>query len=167
MKSVLFMAIALCGLGVWFVQSIENGQGFGSNQNPASSQAKSAPVIGRKYQVERENDGHFYLNASVEGRPIRFMVDSGASHVMLTSQDAKRLGRFIKKQDLVHEFHTANGVNMAAKVTLSLLRIGGRDFAKVDAYVFPDGLSISLLGQSVLSRFAAVEMRQQQMELRW
>ncbi|MGD1954724.1 MAG: TIGR02281 family clan AA aspartic protease [Sphingomonadales bacterium] len=166
MKATLLLACALCAMGVWFVGTLEQRQASVSAKAPAlENQTYSS--VGRKHVVPRHRDGHFYLNTSVEGRPISFMVDSGASHVMLSASDAQRLGRMVRKRDLVHEFHTANGVNKAAKITLAQVRIGGRDFANVDAYIIPEGLGVSLMGQSLLSRFAAVEMRQDQLELRW
>lgn len=167
MRPFLVLVTLVCGLGLIFAKQFDTDR-------PISLLASNTPVndagqapIGRKHTLSRRDDGHFYVTANVEGRPVDFVVDTGASHLMLTKDDATRLGRFITDKELVHEFHTANGVNYAAKIKLATMRIGDKDFANVDAFVLPKGLSVSLLGQSVLQRFTAVEMRQSTMELRW
>ena len=138
-----------------------------ANAASPKTQQNNTPKAYRTHSIARHRDGHFYLNSKVEGRPLVFLVDTGASSVLLSQSDAQRLGHAPPRSAYKYEFHTANGVTFAARTTLDQIRIGNKDFAKVEAYIIPEGLSVSLLGQSVLRRFQSVQMRPDSLELTW
>ena len=102
--------------------------------------------------------GHVMLEGDVNGAPVQFLVDTGATVVALTLHDAEAAG--ISHNDLVYSmrFATANGDVRAAPVTLRELRIGQLVVNDVSAVV-QENLFGSLLGQSFLTRIDSYEMR--------
>ena len=102
--------------------------------------------------------GLTYVEGVVTGpsgtsRPVRFMVDSGASYVALRESEAARLGIRPDKRDYTVKVQTANGITYAAPVELNTVDIDGVVVHNVRAIVHPDeGLSVNLLGMSYLSR---------------
>lgn len=107
--------------------------------------------------VAKGKDGHFWADAEVNGQPVRFLVDTGATAVALTSADAERLG--IRPADLQYAtgVTTAGGARRAAAVTLSSVSIDGARLEDVQAIVVAEGLDVSLLGMSYLGRLTRFE----------
>ncbi|MCR5876406.1 TIGR02281 family clan AA aspartic protease [Phenylobacterium sp. J426] len=102
-------------------------------------------------------DGHYWAEGQVNGQPVRFLVDTGATAVALTPQDAERLG--FRPQDLNYAYRvtTAGGRSRAAAVTLSSVSVDGARLEDVGALVIEKGLDTSLLGMSYLGRLARFE----------
>jgi len=100
--------------------------------------------------------GHFFAEASVNDVPMRFVVDTGASVVVLSAADASRLG-VDWRQGPRRVMHTANGATAGYLVKLDKVRVGGIELTNVDGVVLEQGLgAIGLLGMSFLNR---VEMQ--------
>lgn len=118
--------------------------------------ASEAPKAGSG-AVSKGADGHFWADAEVNGEPVHFLVDTGATAVALTPTDAARLG--FKPSDLNygHKVTTAGGSSRAASVTLSSVSINGARLEDVKALVVADGLDVSLLGMSYLGRLTRFE----------
>ena len=110
--------------------------------------------------------GHFLLKALVNGVPIDFVVDTGATEVALTMADARAVG--LHPGNLVFDqvAHTANGDAREAAVRLHEIRLGGFATNDVPALVGP-GLGSSLLGMSFLSRLRHFEMRDGKLVIGW
>lgn len=96
--------------------------------------------------------GHFMTHGSINGRAVRFMVDTGASLVSMSQADAERMGIDVRKgrRGMVQ---TANGAVPATQVSLAHVRIGEVDVYNVDALVLPSAMPHVLLGNSYLTRF--------------
>ena len=118
--------------------------------------ANHAPTPGSG-AVAKGADGHFWADAQVNGRPVHFLVDTGATAVALTPEDAKRLG--FKAADLKYGYSvtTAGGNSHAAAVTLTSVSVNGARLENVQALVVSDGLDVSLLGMSYLGRLTRFE----------
>lgn len=99
--------------------------------------------------------GHFVTEGRVNGGMVRFVVDTGASSVVLPETDANRLGIDYRKGER-GLIQTANGVASAWRVSLDQVRLGGIELHQVDAVVIEKGPDVVLLGMSFLNR---VEMR--------
>jgi aspartyl protease family protein len=98
--------------------------------------------------------------ATVHGRRIDVLADTGASKLALTHDDARRLGLRPGPGDYTVRVHTANGVTSAAPVTLREVRIGTIRVRQVEALVTrPGDLSINLLGMSFLGELSQFSMR--------
>jgi len=114
-------------------------------------------------ELERAPDGHFYANAQVNGATIRFMVDTGASVVMLTPGDAQRAGIAVPTERALAA--GVGGTVAVAPVMIDRLAIGAIEARSIQAAV-ADQLPVSLLGQNFLARFDSVEIRADRMVLR-
>lgn len=104
--------------------------------------------------------GHFRAEADINGRDIDVMVDTGASLVALTYEDARRAGIVVKPSDFTHTAQTANGIARVAPVTIPRISIGDITVRNVAGVVSERGASErTLLGMSFLGRLSRVEMR--------
>jgi aspartyl protease family protein len=104
--------------------------------------------------------GHFETAADVNGRSIDVMVDTGASLVALTYEDAERAGIFLRTADFTHSVSTANGTAKIAPVRISSISIGGITVRNIEGAVSQPGkLHKTLLGMSFLGRLSRVDMR--------
>jgi aspartyl protease family protein len=102
--------------------------------------------------IVRAIDGHFAVRAEVESVPLTLMVDTGASFVTLTMEDAARIGVDTGTLRFRMPVRTANGVMDAAPITLARLAVGQIERRDVPALVAPQGsLDQSLLGMSFLN----------------
>lgn len=104
--------------------------------------------------------GHFQTEAEINGRDVDVMVDTGASLVALTYEDAARAGIFVNPSDFTNLAQTANGTARVAPISISRISIGDITVRNVQAVVSERGASErTLLGMSFLGRLSRVEMR--------
>ena len=105
--------------------------------------------------IRRGPNGHFQLEAEVNGEPVRFLVDTGASSTVLTLADAERSGIDTAALEFDRPVQTANGVAFYARARLRSLEIGPYRLTGVPVGVMPQqALNISLLGMNTINRFA-------------
>jgi aspartyl protease family protein len=113
----------------------------------------SATANFRTMEIRAGRDGHFQVEARVDGRRLDFVIDTGASQIALRESDAARLGIHPAPRDYSVKVNTANGIGRAALVELRMVEIGNIVVRDVKALVHPDeALSVNLLGMSFLSR---------------
>lgn len=117
--------------------------------------------------VKADGRGHFIVPARVNGEKVRFLIDSGASHVVLSSGDARRLRLTPKERDFTEVYQTPGGPVRAAPVTLDEVRIGDLVVRDVRASVSRLDMDVSLLGASFLARLRGYEVNRGQLTLRW
>ena len=118
---------------------------------PAQVGAPPAPGRGREIVITAGPGGHFTTAGLVNGRPVRFMVDTGATLVALGRDDAQRLGLDLAAaRPLLMQ--TANGAVQGHLVTLSSVRVGDVELSNVGAVVLPMAMPVLLLGNSFLAR---------------
>ncbi len=122
---------------------------------------------GYELVVTKRRGGHFLVDAVVNGVAIEFLVDTGASTVILTPADARRLGFEPVYLEFTERFQTANGVIEGAPVTLQEMRIGELELDDVDSTVVRSQISKSLLGMTFLSRLDSYEVVENRLILRW
>ena len=115
--------------------------------------------------LRRAPDGHFHLRAEVNGQPVRFLVDTGATDVVLTRDDAARAGLDPATLAYTRRAMTANGAVMTAPVRLERLSVNDLETRDVSAVVGGDGLFQSLLGMSWLDRFRRISVEGDRMIL--
>ncbi len=104
--------------------------------------------------IPRAQDGHYYMDLLVNGREMRFLADTGATHVVLSPDDATALGLDPAEMRFLGEASTANGVVRTARVTLAAVTLGPFEDRDVTAYVNESDMEGSLLGMDYLGRFA-------------
>jgi aspartyl protease family protein len=110
--------------------------------------------------------GHVALTAMVNGAPVRFLVDTGASRVTLTAEDARAAGFGPGELVFNQRSQTANGLTREAPVTLREIRIDRLSIDNVSAAV-NENLTVSLLGMSFLKRLKSFEMRDGSLTISW
>jgi aspartyl protease family protein len=118
----------------------------------AAPQQQHVPYS-RTVRLDGDRYGQFKIEARVDGRPIDFMVDTGASTVALRESTAARLGIFPRAADYTGRSSTANGIARFAPVRLNRIEVNGINVYDVQAAVMADdALGENLLGMSFLSR---------------
>lgn len=125
---------------------------------PAQIQPKPVQQSGSVVSIPKSHrDGQFWTDARVNNGHVKFLIDTGASSVALTLNDAKKAG--IRTRDLNYNVpvDTAGGRNMAAYVQLKSISVGAITLRNVKALVVPDGLNTSLLGMTYLGQLQKVE----------
>ena len=111
-----------------------------------------------RIEVPLGRDGHYHLTADVNGVPVAFVVDTGASDIVLSRQDAERVGLAPETLQFYGQAMTANGPVRTAPVRLNELTLGPVSDQDVPAVVNDGALDGSLLGMGYLNRFAHIEI---------
>lgn len=120
----------------------------------------SVQGAGRTVELRAGNHGHFHARARINGRQIETLVDTGASIVALTWEDATSAGIHVRNSDFTHRVSTANGVARVAIVTLDSVSVEDIEVRNVRAAVAEPGkLTTTLLGMSFLGQLSRAEMR--------
>ena len=107
---------------------------------------------GSRILLNESSGGHFMTAGQINGRAVQFMVDTGATHVALSMQDAERAG-IGYKNGLPVQMTTANGTAQGFRIKLDSVRVADVEVFDVDAVVSPQAMPFVLLGNSFLSRF--------------
>ena len=116
--------------------------------------------FGHEVRVRADPHGHFVVDAAINGRPVTMMADTGATVVVLSFEDAEKLGLSPSSLDFSGAAKTANGVARVAPLTLDRVRVDDITLHDVPAAVAERGaLSINLLGMSFLSKLSRFEMK--------
>lgn len=122
-------------------------------------EARGAGAPAGPAHLPKDRDGHYWADALIStrsgGRAVRVMVDTGASVVALTRDDARRLGFDLTPADFTGTVITASGEVRAAPIELSSVAVGSARVDRVEALVVETGLTHSLLGMSYLGRLSA------------
>jgi aspartyl protease family protein len=118
------------------------GQSFAGGAAPAERQSVSLTADAR---------GHFSAAGSVNGYPLTFLVDTGATAIAISAAEARRMGVDYKAGQAVG-VGTAAGVVPAWRVKFNTVKVGGITTHMVDGMVMETGLDVPLLGMSFLNR---------------
>lgn len=113
--------------------------------------------------ILRARDGLFYVNASVNGKAVRFIVDTGSNIVVLTKSDAARIGMVPSSDGAA--LQTVGGASAMQRGSVDHLVVAGQSITDVDAAAVDSGLAVSLLGQSALSRLQSLRFEGDRLEL--
>lgn len=129
------------------------------SNSKSAPETKSHKPVGY-VELAANRYGHYETDLEVNGRRIDAMVDTGATVVALSHDDARRAGLNISSKDYTHRVRTANGIARVAPVTLSRVRVGDIIVRNVRGVVSePGAMSGTLLGMSFLSRLSRFEIR--------
>lgn len=111
------------------------------------------------FEVQRARDGHFYLTLQVNGKNIPFVVDTGATDIVLSRDDAEKIGIDPESLSYIGRANTANGVVKTATTVLDRIALGDTVDYDVRASVNGGQMDGSLLGMAYLNRFSEISMR--------
>jgi len=125
----------------------------------------AARIEGEKLVINLSQDGHFYIDAKVKDATLHFMIDTGASDMVLGKNDAQKIG--IKESELKFNkiYHTANGKVFGASIIIDEMEFSGIKFYNVKASVNSGEMNNSLLGMDFLRRFKRYEFYQDRLIL--
>lgn len=137
---------AIAGVGLW--------QDVRDNVLPRQSVETTTGAI----SVPRSQDGHFHLRLTVNDTPVEFLVDTGASDIVLSLRDAERIGIDTEDLAFIGMAQTANGVVRTAYTTLDNVALGPVTFDNVTVAVNEGDMDGSLLGMAYLNRFSRLEI---------
>jgi aspartyl protease family protein len=157
-KWVIILIVVL-GAGIGASMPVSNAPA------PQAETPETVPDTAGETVIERSGNGHFYVDATVNGALVRFIVDTGATSVGLTEEDARRAGIHVPPSEFEVIGAGASGPVRGKRVTLARVSVGGKDVRSIDGAVV-QGLHVSLLGQSYLSRIGSVSMSGSRMVLR-
>ncbi|WP_309661720.1 TIGR02281 family clan AA aspartic protease [Sphingomonas sp.] len=139
----------------------------GSSTGPEkrANNSETPAIDGNAVALDRSADGHFYADVEINGTLVHMLVDTGASSVALSRDDARSAGiaTSIGMNDVIGE--GADGAVHGEGVRIDRMRLGGARADGVDAVVLNSG-GMSLLGQDFLQRFSSVEIKDDRMILR-
>jgi aspartyl protease family protein len=128
----------------------------GSGRGADTAVRTSARVV----EVRAGSMGHYHAEAEINGRRVNVLVDTGATMVALTYEDAGTLGLPVRDSDFTHRVSTANGFGRIAPVMIDRISIGDITVRNVRGAVMEPGkLGTTLLGMSFLGRPQRVDMR--------
>jgi len=116
--------------------------------------AASATAPGQEGAVARltaDSSGHFFANGQINGRSVKFVVDTGASVVSIGAGEARKLGLDLSRGTHM-QMATANGVSRAVGIKLDTVKVGDITLRNVDAVVGQQDMPFILLGMSFLNR---------------
>lgn len=127
--------------------------------------ARSASLDSGAVEIPRSSDGHFYADVEINGEPVRMLVDTGATAIALSQDDARRAGiaTSIGMNDVVGR--GADGEVRGEVVSLDRVSLGDTSVEGLGAIILRNGEQ-SLLGQNFLSQFSSVEIQGDTMVLR-
>lgn len=150
---------------VLFIATIAGGATLGVFWPLTKDKAPSANAAALEVTLQRSSDRHFYANATVNGKPVRFLVDTGASEIALTEDDARNVGITVdpSKYELLGQ--GASGIVRGQYVQLDRIEVGGIRESSTKAVVV-QGANISLLGQPFLENLDEIVIRKSEMTLK-
>ncbi|CAH1670009.1 MULTISPECIES: TIGR02281 family clan AA aspartic protease [unclassified Chelatococcus] len=158
-QALAFWMVALVGL-VGLYSYRDDVTLFGHRILGELTPGRVVPGPSGEVSVVRSGSGSFDLEAEVNGRSARFILDTGASVVVLTSETAERIGFDIDQLAFNRPVRTANGSTMAAAITIDTLAVGPIVERRVPALVARKGsLFQNLLGMTFLERLGSYEVR--------
>jgi aspartyl protease family protein len=152
-----------CFAVVWGISFlVPSKSAFSSGPPVRATSPSEAP---HDTELEREANGHFYVHAKVNGQLVRFVVDTGATVVALTREDAERVGLAVDPNNFQVIGEGASGAVAGQNVKIGSIEVDGKLVNDVDGVVLANS-NMSLLGQTYLSRLNEVKMSGEYMILR-
>jgi aspartyl protease family protein len=142
-------------------QIIAQLRSYGSDRPTAAPES----AANRMVRIRAEAGGHYFVEAEIDGTGVHFMVDTGATVVVLNHVDADKLGLEPRARDFSKTHQTANGLVRVAPVTLDEVRIGDIRLRSVDAVVNTRLRGPSLLGMSFLGRLGGFRVERGELVL--
>lgn len=111
-------------------------------------------VVGGETRIPLASDGHFWIDAEIDGHPARFMVDTGATLTAISADTARKANVEPRPGAIPLRLTTANGSISADLATISSLRFGNIEARQIDAVIAPNLGKVNVLGMNLMSRLA-------------
>jgi len=177
--SLIYLVLLACAVGGWFIVQNRDGMakmlqqamiwgflflgviaayGLWNDVQRQTMNNQTLQLGNGQIAVPRQMDGHYYLTLAINGENIRFVVDTGATDMVLTREDARRAGLDVDTLSFIGTANTANGTVRTAPVRLNTVRLG--DITDTDVYASVNGgeMDGSLLGMGYLEKWGRIEI---------
>ena len=179
MGNLMYLVLLGCAIAVWYFVNNRNSlnktlqygalwgliflgaiavAGLWDDIRRTTTQQQSVNSETGSITVPRAPDGHYYLTLRINDEPVRFVVDTGATDMVLTRNDAQAVGLNLAETDFLGKARTANGTVRVAYVTLDNVTLGPVTDRNVPASINDGEMDTSLLGMSYLQRFSKFEI---------
>lgn len=175
--SLIYLVLLGCAVGGWLLTSgrdsigktlqmamiwgfiflgVVAGYGLWNDVQRQTTGGQMLQLGSGQISVPRQSDGHYYLNLALNGETVRFVVDTGASDMVLSVDDARRVGLDPDSLNFIGTANTANGQVRTAPVRLNTVRLG--DITDTDVYASVNGgeMDGSLLGMGYLEKWGRI-----------
>jgi aspartyl protease family protein len=158
--------VAIAALGFTYrAELIDVGQRVRGELIPGLAQTSSGQGGARELVISQTEAG-YQIMGQVNGEPVRFIVDTGATDTVLSPADAHRAGLDSPSLDFSHLAETANGTGRGARAVAASVSAGGIEFRDMPVVINAAPMSTSLLGMSFLRRLEGFEVRGGRLYLR-
>lgn len=117
--------------------------------------------------ISASEGGGFHANGTVNGTPVRFLVDTGASSIVLSPGDARRLGIDLDSLVFNRAYETANGIGYGASTVVDELTVGHIRLTRVPVSINGAPMRSSLLGMTFLNRMKSFNISGRKLVLRY
>ena len=177
--SLIYLALLGCAVAGWFFMSgrggigktlqmamiwgfiflgVIAGYGLWNDVQRQTAGGQMLQLGSGMISVPRQSDGHYYLTLALNGESIRFVVDTGATDMVLSLEDARSIGLDPDSLNFIGTANTANGQVRTAPVRLDTVRLG--DITDTDVFASVNGgeMDGSLLGMRYLERWGRIEI---------
>ncbi|MEO8531475.1 MAG: TIGR02281 family clan AA aspartic protease [Deltaproteobacteria bacterium] len=148
---VLIFFVVFAGFGLWEQMKVEQVAG---PSKPKLLQMNNAGEV----EIPRSYDGHYYVTLMMNNTPVEFVVDTGASQIVLTQADAQRIGIDLQSLRFNGTAYSANGTVATANARIATVTMGPFTDRNVAVSVNGGEMQGSLLGMSYLNRFSKVSI---------
>jgi aspartyl protease family protein len=177
--SLIYLVLLGCAVGGWFIVQNRDGiakmlqqamiwgflflgviaaYGLWTDVQRQTTGGQMLQLGNGQISVPRQPDGHYYLTLALNGENIRFVVDTGATNMVLTRADAARAGLDVDALNFIGTANTANGTVRTAPIRLNTVRLGDITDTNVFASVNGGDMDGSLLGMGYLERWGRIEI---------
>ena len=165
LRNIAIWAV-ICGVLLVGYAYRDDFSGLGRRLGGELMPSRPMATAGGEVELRAGAGGHFLVTAEVNGQPVDFLVDTGASDIVLAPDDAARLGYPPDSLSFTRQYATANGFGRGAPVRLDSLTVGPIAFYDVPASVNEAPMGESLLGMTFLRRLHSYEVRGDRLILR-
>ena len=177
LRNVLMALIVIMGAMILFTDpgSVDRGRDTRARSvqmerneaMPRASVSRTTSQLTNQMTLRPGHGGHYFLTAEIGGADIDFLVDTGASLIALSYEDAERIGLDPDNLEYSGRVQTANGITLVAPVTLDTVRVGQLEVDRVEAVVTRASMGTSLLGMSFLRRLDGYQVEDGNLVLYW
>jgi len=143
---------------IWGMIFVGGAAAVGLWQDISKTETQTHNSVSGQILVPRARDGHYYIKVGINGTEVRFVVDTGATDMVLTQSDAARVGLDPDQLTYLGRANTANGEVRTAFVRLDAVQLGAVTDRDVTAVVNGGEMEQSLLGMGYLQRWGRLEI---------
>jgi aspartyl protease family protein len=166
LRYVLVWAVIAAVLAIGYTFRGDLGSAF-SRVRAEFAPGYPVQLAAHEMAVSQDENGGFYVMGQVNGQTVRFLADTGASDIVLSPADARRVGVDVGSLKFTDPAETANGMGRGASFKASSLSVGPVRFEDVPMQINQTPMSTSLLGMAFFRRLDSFQVKDGKLYMRW